>query len=57
MWRMRRTLVALAPAITLALGASMALGQIAPKAPEPATLKANAESGEDAAVRQPRGFR
>jgi alkyl sulfatase BDS1-like metallo-beta-lactamase superfamily hydrolase len=43
MWRIRKTLVALAPAITLALGASMALGQIAPKAPEPATLKANAD--------------
>src|SRR4051794_7904631 len=43
MSRIRKTLIALAPATTLALGASMALGQIAPKAPEPATLKANAD--------------
>ncbi len=43
MSKTRRHLTALASAITLALGTSMAHGQIAPKAPEPATLKANAD--------------
>ena len=43
MSKTRRHLIALASAITLALGTSMAHGQIAPKAPEPATLKANAD--------------
>jgi alkyl sulfatase BDS1-like metallo-beta-lactamase superfamily hydrolase len=41
--RLHRQAIAIATAITIAVGLSPALAQVAPKGPEPATLKANAE--------------